>query len=220
MDLTVEPLAARDWVSENLKAFPPIAVAGFWIHGGHTRAPDATLTPIVIDTGPAFGSGEHATTEGCLVAIDDLAGKRTVGRALDMGCGSGILAIAMVKRWPDAIVLGVDNDPPSVRFAREAAVANGVAGTVRIVEGDGYLAPEVAELGPFDMIAANILSRPLIAMAPDLARHLAPGGNAILSGLLVDQAARVIAAHEDLGLDLTGRRDLRGWATLVMAKNG
>ena len=218
--LAIEYLAARDWVSENLKSFPPLAVAGFWIHGGHTRPPDGTLTPILIDAGPAFGSGEHATTEGCLIAIDVLAGKHTVRRALDMGCGSGILAIAIAKRWPDAAVLGVDNDPPSVRFAREAVMTNGVAETVKIADGDGYQATEVAALGPFDLIAANILSRPLIAMAPHLARHLRVGGSAILSGLLVNQAAGVVSGHENHGLELVDRQDLRGWTTLVMGKHG
>ena len=218
MGLTIEPMPDRDWVTESLAGFPPIPVAGFWIHGSHNEPPDKTRIPILIDAGPAFGSGEHATTEGCLLAIDALAGKRTVARALDMGCGSGILAIAMAKRWPDAVILGVDNDAPSVRFAREASDMNNVTGTVRIAEGDGYRAPEVAELGPFDVIAANILFRPLVAMAPDLADNLVPDGVAILSGLLVDQATRVIAAHEDHGLSLEDRHDLRGWATLVLEK--
>ena len=217
-DLTIEHLPERDWVSENLAGFPPIVVAGFCIHGSHARPTDKSLTPIRIDAGPAFGSGEHATTEGCLVAIDRLAADgRRVTRALDMGCGSGILAIAIAKRWPGARVLGVDIDAPSVRFAQEAVAANGVAAHVSIVEGDGYRAPDVARCGPFDLIVANILSRPLIEMAPDLARHAASGGTAILSGLLVDQAAQVIAAHEKQGLALVRRADLRGWATLEMA---
>lgn len=217
-DLDIALIEPRDWVSENLAAFPPLAAAGFWIHGSHTKAPDNDLIPIVIDAGPAFGSGEHATTEGCLIAIDALAATTKTSRALDMGCGSGILAIAIAKRWPEASVLGVDNDPPSVRFAREAVAANGVADQVTIVEGDGYSAAEVAAHGPYDLIAANILLRPLVAMADDLARHLAPGGTAVLSGLLVDQAEAAMAAHEDCGLVLADRHDLRGWTALVMKK--
>ncbi len=215
-DLDIAQLEPRDWVSENLAAFPPLAAAGFWIHGSHTAAPDNDLIPIVIDAGPAFGSGEHATTEGCLMAIDALAATADVERALDMGCGSGILAIAMAKRWPAATVLGVDNDTPSVRFAREAVMANHVDKQVVIVEGDGYSAPEVGVHGPYDLIAANILLRPLIAMAGDLAHHLASGGTAVLSGLLVDQAKAAVAAHERHGLVLVDRHDLRGWTALVM----
>ncbi len=218
-DLDIAQLEPRDWVSENLAAFPPLAAAGFWIHGSHTDAPDNDLIPIVIDAGPAFGSGEHATTEGCLIAIDALAATTTISRALDMGCGSGILAIAMAKRWTDAAVLGVDNDPPSIRFAREAVATNGVADQVTIVEGDGYSAPELASRGPYDLIAANILLRPLIAMAGDLAAHLARGGTAVLSGLLVDQADAAVVAHEECGLVLVDRHDLRGWTALVMKKD-
>jgi len=218
-DLAIEHLPDRDWVSESLAGFPPIAVAGFCIHGSHASPTDGNLTPILIDAGPAFGSGEHPTTEGCLLAIERLAEDRqSVARALDMGCGSGILAIAIAKRWPNATVLGVEIDAPSVRFARDAVAANGVAATVRIVEGDGYRAREVAELTPFDLIVANILSRPLIEMAPDLARHLAPGGVVILSGLLVDQATEVLAAHQNQGLLSVSRNDLRGWSTLVLRK--
>jgi ribosomal protein L11 methyltransferase len=220
-EIVIEELEDRDWVTENLAGFPPIPIAGFCIHGSHAEPTDKTLTPILIDAGPAFGSGEHATTEGCLIAIDRLNAKNhAVAGALDMGCGSGILAIAIAKRWPEARVLGVDIDAPSVRFAQDAAAANGVVRTITIVEGDGYRAPEVIEAGPFDLIAANILSRPLIAMAPDLAHHLVPGGVAILSGLLSDQAPEVIAAHERQGFDLADRLDLRGWATLIMHKRG
>ncbi|MEM7120877.1 MAG: 50S ribosomal protein L11 methyltransferase [Pseudomonadota bacterium] len=218
-DLDIAQLEPRDWVSENLAAFPPLAAAGFWIHGSHTDAPDNDLIPIVIDAGPAFGSGEHATTEGCLIAIDTLAATTKVSRALDMGCGSGILAIAIAKRWPDAAVLGVDNDRPSVRFAREAVATNGVAEQVTIAEGDGYSAAEVDSRGPYDLIAANILLRPLVAMAADLACHLAPGGTAVLSGLLVDQADAAVAAHEKHGLVLVDRHDLRGWTALVMTRD-
>ena len=217
-DLDIAQLEPRDWVSENLAAFPPLAAAGFWIHGSHTDAPDNDLIPIVIDAGPAFGSGEHATTEGCLIAIDELAATTKISRALDMGCGSGILAIAIAKRWPEAGVLGVDNDTPSVRFAREAVATNGVTDQVIIVEGDGYSVPDVASHGPYELIAANILLRPLVAMSADLASHLAPGGTAVLSGLLVDQAKAAASAHEQQGLALIDRHDLRGWTALVMRK--
>ena len=126
---------------------------------------------------------------------------------------------AIAKRWPDADVLGVDNDAPSVRFAREAVVANGVGDQVTIFEGDGYSAVEVTSHGPYDLIAANILLRPLVAMAGDLASHLAPSGTAVLSGLLVDQAEAAVAAHEERGLVLVDRHDLRGWTALAMRKH-
>jgi ribosomal protein L11 methyltransferase len=172
--------------------------------------------PIRLDAGLAFGSGEHASTRGCLLALDELARRRRFRRVLDMGCGSGILAIAAAKCWP-ARVLAVDNDPKAVVVAQENADQNGVAGQIRVRWSEGYRSPAVRSAGPYDLIFANILADPLCDMARDLARHLAPGGTAILSGLFDRQAARVIEAHRAVGLRLRRCLQLEIWTTLVFS---
>ncbi|MDA0951859.1 MAG: 50S ribosomal protein L11 methyltransferase [Proteobacteria bacterium] len=215
--LSLAAVEDRDWIAETVRAFPPLPIGPFWVHGGHVAPPDTTRIPLLIDAGIAFGSGEHATTEACLLALARLGDEgRAPASALDMGCGSGILAIAAVKLYGCAM-LAVDIDAASVAFAREAAIANGTGAQIVLEAGDGYAAPQVVRRAPFDLVMANILANPLIAMAGDLAGVLRPGGTAILSGLLVDQAPAVIAAHEAAGLRLLHQDDLRGWSALVMA---
>jgi ribosomal protein L11 methyltransferase len=138
-------------------------------------------------------------------------------RALDMGCGSGVLAMAIARLW-GARVLAVDNDPLSVETATDNAAKNSVAHLVTAVLGEGYGGPDVSGHGPYDLIAANILADPLIAMAPRLAGELAPGGHAVLSGILAKQASRVQAAHVAQGLSVRRRYVFGDWATLVMRK--
>jgi ribosomal protein L11 methyltransferase len=216
IDLTIAPLATTNWLARVAASFTPQRIARFWVHGSHVRdAPPAGAVPIRLDAGVAFGSGEHASTRGCLLALDQLARRRRFGRVLDMGCGSGILAIAAAKCWP-ARVLAVDNDPQAVAVARENARHNRVAGRVRARLGEGYRSPAVRAAGPYDLVLANILADPLCDMARDLARHLAPGGSAILSGLFEAQAARLIDAHRAAGLRLRQRIQLEIWTTLVV----
>ncbi len=218
MPLTIEQVPDRDWIAATVQAFPPLPIGPFWIHGSHVGPPDHERIAILIDAGIAFGSGEHATTEGCLLALAALRDKGFhPANALDMGCGSGILAIGAVKLY-DCEVLAVDIDPASADFAREAAEANGAHQRITALAGDGYATPEVANRAPYDLILANILANPLIAMAPDLAAVLKPGGIAILSGLLADQAKAVTAAHVAAGLKLVERNDLRTWSTLVLTR--
>ena len=208
----------RDWVAETISAFPPLAIGPFWVHGSHAAPPDTSRRALRIDAGIAFGSGEHATTEGCLLALARLSDEGARPRnALDMGCGSGILAIAAAMLF-DCRVLAVDIDPASAAFAAEAAAANGCSRRVTALAGDGYATPEVVARAPYDLVMANILANPLILMAPALAAALKPGGRAILSGLLAEQAGAVREAHTVAGMTLVERRDLRGWSTLVMAK--
>jgi len=149
------------------------------------------------------------------LALDRLARQRDFVRPLDLGCGSGILAIAMAKLWA-VPVLAIDNDPQAVAVARDNAAINGVAGRVAVAIGGGYGSAAARRAAPFDLVAANILARPLRRLAPGLARSLAPGGCAILSGLLDDQVDWVMAAHRPLGLGLIERRSLAGWAVLVV----
>jgi ribosomal protein L11 methyltransferase len=215
---TVERLAPRDWVGDNLAGFPPHAVGRFHIRGSHiTSPPPAGAVALRLDAGRAFGSGEHASTRGCLIAVDRLGRRRRFRRPLDLGCGSGILAIAIAKAWRVPVV-AADIDPEAVRVARENARTNGVAATVRFGCGPGYRVPAVAAGAPYDLIVANILARPLARLAGELARHLAPGGVAVLAGLLDGDANGVIAAHRPFGLSLERRLVVDGWATLVLGR--
>ncbi len=214
--VTVERVAARDWVGENQAGFPPIRTGRFFVHGSHYSGlvPHAAV-PVVIDAATAFGTGEHATTRGCLVALEQIA--RQPRQILDMGCGTGILAIAAAKYWRRP-VLAFDIDPEAVRVTRVNARCNDVARSIRAAVAAGYRHRDIAQHAPFDLVFANILARPLMGMAPDLARVLAPGGIAVLSGLLARQETMVLAAHRLQGLYLVGRIALEGWHTLIVAK--
>lgn len=207
-----------DWLQENLRAFPPIAAGRFFVHGSHWhgKLPGGAI-PLLVDAGTAFGSGEHATTFGCLVALDRLARRRRFARPLDMGCGSGILALAMAHLWP-AKVTAADIDPESVRVARFNARRNRVGARVAAMPSDGYRNPALRRRRPYDLIVANILARPLCRMAPRLNSHLAPGGVAVLSGLLARQERQVLNAHRSQGLKLLGRVAVNGWTTLIVGR--
>ncbi|MFV3074697.1 50S ribosomal protein L11 methyltransferase [Niveispirillum fermenti] len=215
-DLTVEPLAAIDWVTRTYLSFPPITAGRFFIHGSHHQKPvPKGKLGLQIEAAMAFGSGEHATTQGCLRAISELSARGGFANALDMGCGSGILAFALAKlaRVP---VIGVDIDEVSIEIARENARLNRVADLVKLYAANGYAAEAVRRHGKFDLIVANILARPLARMSPDLRRYLVPGGTAILSGLLHHQEPLVINAHRAQGLRLVKRFRLGDWSTLVL----
>jgi ribosomal protein L11 methyltransferase len=214
--VTLERVRVRDWLPENQAGFPPLRTARYFIFGSHYRGtvPRAAI-PVLIDATTAFGTGEHATTRGCLLAMDLLV--RRPRCVLDMGCGTGILAIAAAKRWRRP-VLACDIDREAVRVTLINARRNHVARTIRAEVASGYARRDIARHAPFDLVFANILARPLIAMAPDLAHLLAPGGVAILSGLLARQAPAVLAAHRAQDLYLVSRIALEGWHTLVVAK--
>jgi ribosomal protein L11 methyltransferase len=212
----VTAVPARDWVAESQRGLAPFRAGRFQIRGSHVGGdPPRGATPLLVDAGMAFGTGRHETTRGCLLALDRLARQRDFARPLDLGCGSGILAIAMAKLWAGP-VLAIDNDPQAVAVARDNAAINGVAERVTVVLGGGYGTAAARRAAPFDLVTANILARPLRRLAPGLARSLAPGGRAILSGLLDEQADWVMAAHRPLGLGLIERRSLAGWAVLVV----
>jgi ribosomal protein L11 methyltransferase len=214
--ITLERMTARDWLRENQAGFPPLRAGRFFIFGSHNAAPVPRASiPILIDAATAFGTGEHATTRGCLLAVDLMV--RRPRSVLDMGCGTGILAIAAAKRWHRP-VLACDIDREAVRVTLINARRNHVAGSISAKVAPGYAGRDIVRRAPFDLVFANILARPLIAMAPDLARLLAPGGVAILSGLLARQAPAVLAAHRVQGLYLVSRIVLEGWHTLVVAK--
>ena len=213
--LTIEPLADVDWLARNRASFPPIAVGPFVVHGEGGSA--TGRIPIRIDAATAFGTGEHATTRGCLLALAVAVRHRRIARALDVGTGSGVLAIA-AARLCRARVLAVDIDPESVMVARRHVRVNGVADLVRVARSDGYRAALVARGAPYDLVLANILARPLAAMALDLARVLARGGVAILSGLLIEQEPWVLWPQRAQGLALARRWRIDGWSTLLLTR--
>jgi ribosomal protein L11 methyltransferase len=214
--LDVAWLAGRDWLAENRRAFPPVEAGRYFIHGSHFRGSvPAGRIGLGLDAGTAFGSGEHASTRGCLLALDGLARRQRFRNVLDLGCGSGILAIAMAKTWGSSVV-AADVDAEAVRVAAANARHNGVL--LEAVLSDGYRAPALRRRAPYDLIAANILARPLCRLAAGLERHLARRGAAILAGLLEDEAAAVLSAHRRRGLRLRRRIVLDGWTTLVLRR--
>jgi ribosomal protein L11 methyltransferase len=218
-ELTIEPVENIDWLRRNQESFPPLRIGRYFVYGSHFEGiiPGGAI-PLRIDAATAFGTGEHASTEGCLTALDRLARRTRPLRVLDMGTGTGILAIAAAKTW-HIPVLACDIDPHSVEVAAENVHLNGVSAFVTCRPGDGYNVNELRRCGPFDLIFANILARPLARMAPDLARNLAPGSIAILSGLLATQEPFVAAAHRMQGLRQIGRVPIGSWHTLVFRQS-
>lgn len=212
----VQRVAPEEWARATELKLAPVTAGRFVVHGSHARdGLPAGAVAIEIDAGLAFGSGEHATTRACLTSIDRLARQRRFWRVLDLGCGSGVLAIAAAKCWP-ARVLAVDNDPIAVRVAHGNAALNGVARHVRVEQAEGYAHALVRRTRPFDLVLANILADPLIELAPALRAHLAPGGRAVLSGLLDRQADAVVAAHRRQGLRLIAEERCGPWMALVL----
>ncbi len=212
-------LPPHDWLAANRADFPPLDVGRFHVRGSHLdgRPPTGSIV-IHLDAATAFGSGRHATTAGCLLALQGLARRRRPQRVLDMGCGSGILAIAMARLWPTAKVLAADVDAEAIRVTADNARRNGVATRIASVVSNGYQASAIHAGAPYDVIVANILANPLRAMAGDVTRALAPGGVAVLSGLLSRDAPAVLAAHRSRGLRLVSRIVIDDWATLVLSK--
>lgn len=212
---------AEGWLARTQAGFPPQFVGRrFLVRGTHEApAPAGGRVVLTLDAGLAFGSGEHGSTRGCLRALEGVARARAarLRRVADIGTGSGILAMAAAKLLRRK-VLATDIEPWSVRVAGQNAVANGVGNQVRAVLADGWRARMVRRAVPFDLVFANILARPLCAMARDLARNLAPGGTAILAGLLNSQARMVLAAHRRQGLVLERMLHEGGWTTLVLRR--
>lgn len=218
--LAIARLPDKDWLAENRGQFPPLSVGRFFIHGTYFqgRVPAGRIG-LALDAGLAFGSGTHESTRGCLLAIDGLARGRRFHRPLDLGCGSGILALAIARRWGVPTV-AADIDPVAVAVARANARRNGVARLVRPVVSDGLRARALRRSGPYDLIVANILARPLARLAPQMARLSARRGVVVLSGILAEQAAGVAAAYRAEGLAVRRRIQLGPWSTLVLGGAG
>jgi ribosomal protein L11 methyltransferase len=217
----IEVLPETDWVAENQRSFRPFRVGRFWVHPSHATDPvPQGAIALRIDAGLAFGTGTHATTRGCLEAIGALDPDR-IGNPVDVGTGSGILAIAMALAWRRPI-LGGDNDPESIAVARENARLNGVADLCDFHLSEGLSAAPLASRVPYDLVVANILAGPLVALAPSFATAAAARATLILSGLLVEQADEVLAAYRAQGFALVRAIDHEAggadWRTLVLSR--
>ncbi len=222
VDWQWEELPDIDWVSENQRSFQPFAVGPFWVHPSHVSdGIPAGLLPLRIDAGLAFGTGTHATTRGCLELLATIDPSETTN-AVDVGCGSGILAIAMAKLWRRE-VWGGDNDAEAVTVAEENAGLNGVGDLCRFTVASGLEAPDLTARAPYDLIVANILAGPLVDLSKSFAAAMRPGGRVLLSGLLVEQAALVLSAYARRGLSFERRLDLETggawWRTLMLRKS-
>jgi ribosomal protein L11 methyltransferase len=218
--IAFDTVEARDWVKATLDEFVPVRAGRFIVHGHHDRAkvPPNKLG-IEIEAALAFGTGHHGTTRGCLMLLDSVLKAHRPARVLDLGTGTGVLAIAAAKALRHQ-VMASDIDPLSVRVARENARLNGAGNLVQTVHATGFSAPEFAEHGPFDLVLANILANPLRAMATPMARHLAPSALVILSGLLPHQAQGVIAAYRARGILLLRELRIEGWSSLLLRRAG
>ncbi len=217
--ITVEVLPETDWLEQTWKNFPPRQIGHFYVYGSHTKGdiPDG-LIGLEINAATAFGSGEHETTTACIEALTKMHREgMTFKKPLDMGCGSGILAMAIAKLWT-VPVLAVDNDPESVRVATRNAELNTCDDLVSCLCNEGFDGTVVKEQGLFDLVVANILAAPLCEMAPDMADCVALHGRVVLSGLLTRQIDQVRQTYEAVGFYFVEQHLIGDWAALVFEK--
>jgi ribosomal protein L11 methyltransferase len=215
-----DTVEAKDWVKATLEELVPVRAGRFIVHGRHYRAKvPSNKLGIEIEAALAFGTGHHGTTRGCLQLLDHVLKARHPRRVLDLGTGSGVLAIAAAKALHGA-VLASDIDPVSVQVAYDNARLNQVGNLVRTIRATGFSAPQFMAHAPFDLVLANILANPLRQMATPMTRHLAPSALVILSGLLPSQAGGVIAAYRARGLVLLRHLRIEGWSSLLLRNAG
>jgi ribosomal protein L11 methyltransferase len=213
----IEPVPAADWVRQSLRGLPPVKAGRFRLFGSHDRARRAGCgIELEIDAGTAFGTGHHGTTEGCLAALDRIVKSERPRRILDLGCGTGVLAIAAARAL-HATAIASDIDPEAVKVSRANARQNQTAPLLRCVAANGLAHPVLRRGAPYDLIFANILARPLVRLAPALARQLRPGGYLVLSGLTLDQKRWIAATYRNCGL--VHRFSIRrgNWLTLILS---
>ncbi|TNF59471.1 MAG: 50S ribosomal protein L11 methyltransferase [Rhodobacteraceae bacterium] len=215
----VSELPETDWVAKVRRDLAPVQAGRFFVYGSHDadKVPRDAV-PLLIDASMAFGTGHHGTTKGCLIALDRLAAQGFVpARVADIGCGTAVLAMAAARLFP-ARIIASDIDAVAVEVALANLAANGLSGRIDCIEAAGFDHPALTADAPYDLIFANILKGPLIALAPDLARHAAPGGFAILSGILNEQAEAVQKVYVAEGYNPVASDRIGDWTTLVLQK--
>ncbi|KQO80291.1 50S ribosomal protein L11 methyltransferase [Rhizobium sp. Leaf262] len=214
-----EVIPDEDWIAKSLEGLKPVRAGRFIVHGSHDRDKvRVNDIAIEIEAGQAFGTGHHGTTAGCLEMIEQVLRARTIRNALDLGTGSGVLAIAVAKMRP-VPVLATDIDPIAIKVAKENARLNGIVSGMALETAPGFHSDAFRKHGPFDLIIANILARPLIKMAPQLVTHLAPGGTVILSGILASQRWKVLSAYNGMHLSHVRTIWRNGWVTIHLRKD-
>lgn len=220
VEFTVEALDPNiNWVAKSLEGLAPVIAGGFYVYGSHETGPiPEGLTPMKIDAAQAFGTGHHETTTGCLEAIEALLQREKPQNMIDVGTGTGVLAIALAKRL-DVNVLATDIDPVAVTTTVENARDNDVAELIDALEATGLDHEAITARAPYDLVVANILAGPLTELAPGMGGITRQGGTAILSGILNSQADGVIAAYEAAGFKLVDHLKRKEWTTLVLEKN-
>lgn len=218
-DFTVSELPDVDWVAKVKRELAPVVAGRFFVYGSHDadQIPEGSVA-LLIEAAMAFGTGHHGTTLGCLRALDLLAERGFVGKNVaDIGCGTAVLAMAAAKIW-DGVMMASDIDQVAVDVAEANVTANDLAGRVKCVEAAGFDHPDLQAKAPFDLVFANILKGPLIALAPDMASNIQSGGYAILSGILNPQADEVVATYGENGFTVINREEITDWTCLLLQK--
>lgn len=221
-EFVVSELPETDWVAKVRRDLAPVEAGRFFVYGSHdaNKVPQGSV-PLLIEAAMAFGTGHHGTTQGCLLALDEMVERDWHPRNVaDIGCGTAVLAMAAKAIWPNARVLASDIDAVAIEVAEANLLANAMSGLIETEVASGLDGAKTQSAAPFDLVFANILKGPLIEFAPALTGALARGGRLILSGLLVAQADEVEAVYRAHGTNLLARRDIVDWSTLVLEKTG
>ncbi len=216
---TFSDVPDQDWVSHVQRNLPPVEAGRFFVFGNHDahRVPKSA-TGLLIEASMAFGTGHHGTTKGCLLALNDLVAEgMSPKKIIDIGCGTAVLAMAAAKIWDETIIAS-DIDPTAVAVAKINLISNNLDQKVSCIQAKGFNHPIVVKNGPYDLIFANILKRPLIDMVSDFSEHCAFGGTIILSGLLNEQYDEILRIYNATGFELIQKKSLGDWMTLRMQK--
>lgn len=217
----VSELPDTDWVAHVRRELAPVEAGRFFVYGSHDadKMPEGRI-PLLIEAAMAFGTGHHGTTLGCLKALDHLLDDGFAAtKVADIGCGTAVLAMAAARVW-DGDVIASDIDQVAVDVAEANLKANGMSGQVKCIEAAGFDHPDLQASAPYDLVLANILKGPLVALSPEIAANLRDGGYAILSGILNEQADDVVSVYSQNGFNLTKRDEIGEWTTLVLSKQG
>lgn len=218
--IEAEELPELNWVAKSLEGLTPVRAGRFFVHGSHDRdkRPAGALA-IEVEAALAFGTGHHGTTAGCLMELDRLLDRSSYRRILDLGTGTGVLAIAAAMKTRQKVV-ATDIDPVATLTARENAVKNGMGPLVATFTAAGVDDRRFAEYGPFDLVVANILARPLMRLAAPLSRRMTRKAVLVLSGLRIEDGPRILFAYGAQGFHLVRRRSIEGWLTLTLVRGG